>query len=185
MELRPRHGGFLRPFSTAWFIVEHLKGNGPQGSPKIDPHVGAPMVDIHTEYKEALFRAYAEDMVAVEEEERMKKGLPPLTVEEAEERTSYYFERLPQRLTRMRYASFTRYFSHLKRLGYVEETGKEEPSVVQESYPPAPPRRYYRLTEAGRKATMKELSDPILTLYKYPREKRSAKRHHYSYKRKK
>lgn len=185
MELRPRHGGFLRPFGTAWFIVEYLKGNGPQESPKIDLDIGAPMVDIHAEYKEALFHAYAEDLVAIEEEERMRKGLSPLGVEEAEERTRYYLERIPQRLTRMRYASFTRYFSHLKRLGYVEETGKEERSLVQQNYPQAPPRRFYRLTDKGRKATMLELSDPIMTLYHYPRGKRSAKRHHYSYRRKK
>jgi len=80
----------------------------------------------------------------------------------------------------MRYPSFTRYFSRLKRLGLVEETGREEPSLVQRSYPPAPPRRYYRLTEAGKKATMAELSDPIMTLYQYPREKRSPKRRLYS-----
>lgn len=149
------------------------------GSPIIDPDVGAPMVDIHAEYKEALFHAYAEDLVAVEEEDRMKKGLPSLTVEEAEERTRYYMERIPQRLTRMRYSSFTRYFSHLKRLGFVEETGREEPSLVQQSYPPAPPRRYFRLTEAGKRASMEELSDPIMTLYNYPRQKRSAKRKRY------
>lgn len=148
-------------------------------SPVIDPDVGAPQRDIHHYYKEALFRTYAEDMVAGEEEERMRKGLPPLSVDEAEERVSYYLERLPHRLIRMRYASFSRYFSHLKRLGYVEETGREEPSLIQESYPPAPPRRYYRLTRAGREATMATLSDPIMTLYNYPREKRSAKRKRY------
>ena len=182
--LRPARGGFLRPFGTAWFIREFLLGNGPVGSPKIDPDVGAPQVDIHRYYEEALFRAYAEDITALEEEERIRKGLSPFTVEEAEERTSYYLERLPQRLTRMRYASFTRYFSHLKRLGLVEETGKEEPSLVQHSYPSAPPRRYYRLTEAAKRATLAELSDPIMTLYNYPREKRSAKRRYHSRKKK-
>jgi len=60
------------------------------GSPHIGPDIGSPQADIHRYYKEALFRAYAEEMVAVEEEERMKKGLPPLTVEEAEERTGYF-----------------------------------------------------------------------------------------------
>ena len=184
MELRPRHGGFLRPFGLAWFITEFLAGNGPMGSPAIDPNIGAPQTDTHRYYKEALHRAYAEDMVAWEEEERIRKKLAPLTIEEAEERTRYYLERIPYKLTRMRYASFTRYFSHLKRLGFVEETGREEPSLVQQSYPPAPPRRYYRLTGAGRKATMAELSDPIMTLYNYPREKRSAKRGYYTRRRK-
>jgi hypothetical protein len=177
--LRPARGGFLRPFGCAWFIREFLLGNGPMGSPRIDPDEGAPQVDIHRYYKETLFRIYGEDAVAMEEEERMKKGLPPFTVEEAEQRVLYYLERIPQRLTRMRYPSFTRYFGHLVRLGYVERTGKEEPSFIQNSYPPAPPRRYYRLTEAGKKATMAELSDPITTLYHYPREKRSAKRRYY------
>lgn len=178
--LRPARGGFLRPFGCAWFIREFLLGNGPMGSPKIDPDTRAPQVDVHRAYKEALHRDWAEDMVARQEEERIRKRLPPFTIEEAEERVSYYLERIPYKLTRMRYASFNRYFSHLKRLGYVEETGREEPSLVQDSYPPAPPRRYYRLTEAGRTATMLELSDPIMTLYHYPREKRSAKRHYYS-----
>lgn len=177
--LRPARGGFLRPFGCAWFIREFLLGNAPMGSPMIDPNVGAPQTDVHRFYKEALFRAYAEDMVAIEEEERIRKKLPPLTIEEAEERTRYYVERIPHRLTRMRYPSFMRYFSHLKRLGYVEETSKEERSLVQQSYPPAPPRRYYRLTDAGKKATVTDLSDPVMTLYNYPREKRSAKRKQY------
>lgn len=182
--LRPARGGFLRPFGCAWFIREFLVGSAPMGSPAIDPDVGAPQVDIHRYYKEALHRAYAEDMVAWEEEQRIRKKLPPLTIEEADERTRYYLERIPYKLTKMRYSSFARYFSHLKRLGYVEETGREEPSVVQRSYPPAPPRRYYRLTDMGRKATMVELSDPIMTLYDYPREKRSTKRRYYSRKKK-
>jgi len=176
LPVRPRRGGFLRPFGCASFIVESLKGNGPEGGPKIDPDIGATQTDIHRYYKQTLFRAYAEEQVAIEEEQRISKGLSPLTIEEAEERTRYYLARIPQRLTSARYPSFTRYFSHLKRLGLVEETGREEPSLVQRSYPPAPPRRYYRLTEAGKKATVTELSDPIMTLYHYPREKRSAKR---------
>jgi len=170
----------LRPFGCAWFIREFLAGNGPMGSPGIDPDVGAPQTDIHRAYKEALHRAWAEDMVAREEEDRIRRGLPPFTIEEAEERTSYYLERIPYKLTRMRYASFTTYFSHLKRLGYIEETGREEPSLLQESYPPAPPRRFYRLSDAGRKATIAELSDPIMSLYHYSRERRSPKRRYYS-----
>jgi hypothetical protein len=177
--LRPARGGFLRPFGCGWFIVEFLKGNGPMGSPVIDTNVGAPQTDIHRFYKEALFRAYAEDIVAREEEERIRKKLSPLTVEEAEQRTKYYLERIPHRLTRMRYPSFARYFSHLKRLGYMDESGGEESSLAQESYPPAPARRRYRLTDAAKKATIEELSDPIVTLYNYPREKRSARRKQY------
>lgn len=178
--LRPQRGGFLRPFGLGWFIREFLLGKGPMGSPRIDPNIGAPQVDVHRYYKEALFRTYAEDRVALEEEERLRSGLPPFTIEEAEERLRYWFDRIPQRLTRMRYPSFTRYFRHLKALGYLEQTGMEEPSLIQQVYPAAPPRRYYRLTDAGREASMAELCDPIMTLYHYPREKRSPKRHYYS-----
>ncbi len=120
--LRPSRGGYLRPFGCAWFIVEFLKGNGPEGSPKIDPDIGAPMVDIHYQYKTALHRTYAEDAVALDEEERKRKGLPPFTVEEAQERLQRYLSRIPYKLTKMRYSSFCRYFGHLKRLGWVEET---------------------------------------------------------------
>ena len=182
--LRPVRGGFLRPFGCGWFVREFLQGNGPMGSPRIDPDTGATQTDIHRYYKEAIHRAYAEDMVAREEGERFRKRLPPLTIDEAEERTQYFLECIPYKLTKMRYASFTTYFSHLKRLDYVEETGREEPSLVQESWPPAPPRRYYRLTGAGTKATVAEISDPIMTLYHYPREKRSAKRGYYTRRRK-
>ena len=106
--MRPSRGAFLRPFGAAIFIQDFLNGEGPKhGAPRIDPEVGAPQTDIHRFYKKALFRSYAEDLVALAEEERIRKGLPPLTVEEAEERTEYYLERLPQRLTRMRYSSFT------------------------------------------------------------------------------
>ena len=101
--LRPARGGFLRPFGCGWFIREFLLGHSPNGSPRIDPDIGAPQTDIHHYYKKALFRTYAEDMVAVEEEERIRRGIPHLTVDEAEERTNYYLERIPQRLTRMRY----------------------------------------------------------------------------------
>ena len=80
----------------------------------------------------------------------------------------------------MRYFSFTRYFGHLKRLGRVEETGKTEPSAIQDDYPPAPSRVFYRLTDAGWKASMVEISDPVMTLYQYSREQRSAKRVRYA-----
>ena len=183
LPLRPSRGGFLRPFGCAWFIIEFLKGNGPEGSRKINPEVGACMVDIHQEYKAALHRAYAEDAVAIDEEERKRKGLPPFTVEEAQERLERYLKRIPYKLTKMRYSSFTRYFGHLKRLGWVEETGKTEPSGLQDSYPPAPSRVYYRLTDKGWKATLAEVSNPLRLLYPefdsaYFKEKRSGRRYY-------
>lgn len=174
-ELRPRKGGFLRPFGCAQFIISFLKGEGPNGSAKIDPGVGAPQTDIRYEYKQALHRSIAEDMVAREEEKRIARKLPPLTAEQAELKRAAYFERLPGKFISTRYHSFLVYFGLLKRLGWVEP-GKEEPSTIQEYYPAAPPRRYYRLTTAGRLATPSEISDPITLLYGYPREVRSAKK---------
>ena len=68
VSIRPEQGGFLRPFGCAWFIIEFLKGNGPEESRRIDPSIGAPMTDIHFEYKSALHRAHARDTVKREEE---------------------------------------------------------------------------------------------------------------------
>jgi hypothetical protein len=180
MGLRPERGGFLRPFGTAWFIIEFLKGNGPEGSRKISPEVGAPMTDIHFEYKSALHRAHARDAVEREEERRIRRGQPAFTEEEYTERFEYYLGRIPYKELKMRYASFTRYFGHLKRLGWVVETGKTEPSAIQADYPPAPSRVFYHLTDTGRKASMAEMSDPLMTLYQYSREQRSAKRANYA-----
>jgi hypothetical protein len=179
MDLRPNQGGFLRPFGTAWFIIQFLKSNGPEDSKRIDPAVGAPMSDVHFEYKTALHRAHARDSVEREEERRIRKGRPAYTEEEYAERLEYFLSRIPYKLLKMRYSSFTRYFGHLKRLGWVEETGKTEPSAIQDDYPPAPPRVYYRLTETGRQASPTEISDPVMTLYHYSRAQRSAKNHSY------
>ena len=180
MDLRPVLGGFIRPFGTAWFIIEFLKGNGPEDSKQIDPDIGAPMTDIHFEYKSALHRDHARDAVEREEERQMRRDKPAYTEEEYSERLEYYLGRIPYKLLKMRYSSFTRYFGHLKRLGWVEETGKTEPSAIQDDYPPAPPRVFYRLTDAGWKASMAEISDPLMTLYQYSREQRSAKRSRYA-----
>ncbi len=175
MDLRPILGGFIRPFGTAWFIIEFLKGNGPEDSKQMDPDIGAPMTDIHFEYKSALHRAHARHAAEREEERRIKKGRPAFTEEEYAERLQYFLSRIPYKLHKMRYASFTRYFGHLKRLGWVEVTGKTEPSAIQDNYPPAPPRVFYRLTDTGWNASMVEISDPVMTLYQYSREQRSAK----------
>lgn len=179
MKLRPSNGGLLRPFRTTWFIVELLKGHGPADSKKIDPDIGSPMTDIHFEYKSALHRAHARDMVEVEEEKRIRDGRPAYTEEEYNKRYHYLLERIPYKLHKMRYASFTRYFGHLKRLNWVEKTGKTEPSTFQDDYPPAPSRVYYHLTDAGWKATALEISDPLMTLYHYSRKQRSSKRSRY------
>ena len=138
------------------------------------------MTDIHFEYKSALHRAHARDAVEREEEKRIKRGKPAYTEKEYRERLQYFLDRIPYKLFKMRYSSFTRYCDHLKRLKWIEKTGKTEPSAIQDDYPPAPSRVYYRLCEAGWKATPKEIADPIMTLYQYSREQRSAKRSRYA-----
>ncbi len=177
--VRPERGGFIRPFGTAWFIIEFLKGNAPEGSRKIDPTIGAPMTDIHAEYKAALHRAHARDAVERAEERRIKRGQPAFTEEEYQDSLQYYLERIPYKELKMRYHSFVVYFGLLKRLKWVEEV-KEEPSGPQEYHPNFQPRRYFRLTDSGWKATLVEISDPIMTLYQYSREQRSAKTKRYA-----
>ena len=53
----------------------------------------------------------------------------------------------------------------LRRLGWVELSGREEPSAFQDNYPEGPPRRYYRLTAAGRAAGDAAWANPRLALY--------------------
>ncbi|GAI87134.1 unnamed protein product, partial [marine sediment metagenome] len=123
------------------------------------------MTDIHGEYKSALHRAHASDAAVRDEEERARREKRPISPERIEAMTEFYLVRIPYKELKMRYASFTRYFGHLKRLGWVEETGKTEPSAIQDDYPPAPPRVFYRLTDAGWKASLAEVSNPVRTLY--------------------
>lgn len=181
--VRPSRGGFLRPFGCGWFIREFLLGHGPEGSSAIDPEKGACQEDIFYHYKLALHRAYAEDAVAHENEERVRRRRPIYTPEEYAERVDWFLRRIPYKLAKARYHSFQRYFHWLKQLGWVKFTGREEPSALQEVYAAGPPRKYYCLTTKGIEAPDYEWSRPQLVLYpelslEYFREKR--KKHHYS-----
>jgi hypothetical protein len=183
LPLRPGKGGFLRPFGCGFFIREFLMGHGPEDSPTIDPDIGACQEDIFYHYKLALHRAYAEDAVAYENEQRIRQGRPIYTEAEYWERVDYFMSRMPYKLFKCRYHSFQRYFHWLKQLGWVEFTGREEASSLQGNYPDAPSKRYYRLTRKGLEAPDYEWSNPQLTLYperglEYFREKR--KNHRYS-----
>ena len=189
IDLRPARGGFLRPFGCGWFIREFLKGHAPQGSIKIDPKVGACQEDIFYHYKLALHRAYAEDATAWENDDRVRAGKGPYTEIEYAERVDWHLRRIPYKLVKCRYHSFQRYFHWLKQLGWVEPTGHEEKSAVQENmpnYPEAPPKRYYRLTQKGIEALDFQWSNPQLTLYpeiagvpglEYFRQKRKQKQY--------
>ena len=123
--LRPNRGGYLRPFGCGRFIREFLLGHGPEDSPKIDPQTGACQEDIFYHYKRALHKASAEDVIAWENEERIKQGKPIYSEQEHTERLEYYMGRIPYKLVKCRYHSFQRYFHWLKTLGWVEFTGRK------------------------------------------------------------
>jgi hypothetical protein len=163
--LRPTRGGFLRPFGCGWFIREFLLGHGPNGSPKIDPNLGGPQSDIFYHYKTALLKAIALDRATREEERQAKREKRAIRPEEIERLTERYLARSPYKTSGCRYHSFVVYFSNLQRLGWVEFTGKEEPSAFQDHYPPGPPRKYFHLTDAGRAASDAAWSNPLLALY--------------------
>jgi len=162
--LRPPRGGFLRPFGCGWFIREYLLGNGPEGSTKIDPNRGSPQADINFEYKEALARATARER-SERIISRMVLSGADVTEEEADRIYERELKRISRKFTHMRYHSFLMYFGVVKRLGWVETTGQTETSSMQESYPPAPERTYYRLTKKGIEAGNELWSNPLFTLY--------------------
>lgn len=164
MDIRPTRGGFLRPFGCGWFIREFLLGNGPEGSHVIDPQQGAPQADINYEYKEALARATARERA-----ERIISRMVVSGADVTEEQASRIYERelkrLSRKFTHMRYHSFLMYFGVLKRLGWVEATSETEASSIQENYPSAPERVFYRLTQKGVDAGKEMWSNPLFTLY--------------------
>jgi len=165
LPLKPSRGGFLRPFGCGWFIREFLLGHGPNGSPKIDPDVGACQADIFYHYKTALVKAIALDKATQYEEKQARREKRAISPEEIERLTKRYLARTPYKVTGCRYHSFVVYFSNLQRLGWVELTGREEASAFQDHYPPGQPRRYYRLTETGREASEAAWANPHLALY--------------------
>jgi len=72
---------------------------------------------------------------------------------------------MPYKAQGARFHSFVVYFSTVQRLGWVEATGKEERSEFQEHYAKGQPRRYFRLTKAGRQASEAAWANPHLALY--------------------
>jgi len=164
MDLKPNRGGFLRPFGCGWFIREFLLGKGPEGSKVIDPDRGAPQADINYEYKEALARAtareHAERVIS-----RMVVSGADVTEEQADRIYERELKRVSRKFTHMRYHSFLMYFGVLKRLEWVEATQETEPSAIQDNYPVAPERTYYRLTREGIAASEESWSNPLFTLY--------------------
>jgi hypothetical protein len=163
--LRPQRGGFLRPFGCGWFIREYMLGHAPNGSPKIDPEVGAPQADIFHHYKLALMKATALDRSTSVEEKRARREKRVINPDNIEELARRYLVHMPYKAQGCRYHSFVVYFSNLQRLGWVEPTGEEKPSSFQEHYPPGQPRRYFRLTETGKSVPDDLWADPRRALY--------------------
>ncbi len=164
IRLMPSRGGFLRPFGCGWFIREYLLGNAPEESTKIDPDRGAVQADINFEYKEALARATARERAERIISNMVVKGAD-VTEEEAEKIYQREMKRVSRKFTHMRYHSFLMYFGVLKRLGWVEPTDETEMSTIQDNYPSAPQRVYYRLTKEGKRAGGELWSNPLFTLY--------------------
>ena len=136
--LKPARGGFLRPFGLGQFIHEYFLGEGPHGSPRIDPKVGSYQADIFHQYKLALMRAYAWDRATALEERRARREKRYIDPDRITEFANRYSARMRTKAQGCRYHSFVVYFSNLVRLGWVEPTGREEPSAFQDHYPSGP-----------------------------------------------
>lgn len=165
LPVRPKRGGFLRPFYRGLFVRDFLSGLGPHGSPSIAPQVGACQADIFHEYKMALMRDMALDRAIRLEEKRARKEKRFIDPDKITEMANRFLARMPYKAQGCRYHSFVVYFATLQQLCWVEFTGREEPSSFQDHYPPGQPRKYFRLTELGRKASDAAWSNPRLVLH--------------------
>lgn len=163
--LKPKRGGFLRPFGCGWFIKEFLLGHQPYGSPAIDPNIGAPQAAIFHEYKMALIRETAVDRATQREEKLARCQKRPIDPANIDLLTNKLLTRMPYKASGCRYHSFVTYFSMLRRLGWVEPSGKEEASSFQDHYASGNPRVYYRITDAGRAVGETAWVNPQAALY--------------------
>ncbi len=165
LQLKPKRGGFLRPFGCGIFIKYFLLGGGHYGSTRIDSAEGAPQSDIFSQYKLALIRETAMDRAARTEEKRAEKEKRSINPDNIDRLFERYLARMPYKAHGCRYHSFVVFFSNIQRLEWVEFTGKEEGSSFQDNYPEGQPRKYFRLTPAGRAAGDTAWTNPHRTLY--------------------
>ncbi len=163
--LRPKHGGFLRAVSLGLFIRDYLMGKSPFDTPKIDPNKGSYQSDIFYQYKMALIRTTAEDKATRMEEKQAKKEQRIIDPDKIDELTRKIITRTPYKAHGCRFHSFVVYFSNIQRLCWVEPSGREETSEFQEHFPNGQPRRYFRLTKAGKEAVMDAWLNPLRALY--------------------
>ena len=113
----------------------------------------------------SLIEATSLDKATRQEERRARREGRIIDPDEIEELAERYLADSSYKGQGSSYHSFVVYFSTLKKLKWVEFTGREEPSAFQDLYPPGPPRKYYRLTRAGRKASDDAWADPQRALY--------------------
>ncbi len=163
--LKPKRGGFLRPFGCGWFVREFLSGSAPYGSPAIIPSIGAPQADIFYYYKQALRQSSAMDRATSAETKKAKAEKRPIDPNNINNLYQRYLVRMPYKANGCRYHSFVVYFSNLQRLGWVELSGKVEPSAFQGNYPPGQPRKYFRLTATGLASSNSAWANPYAALY--------------------
>lgn len=159
--LRPERGGFRRPFGCGYFIYAYLSGQGPYGSPGIDPSIGAPQADIFYCYKIALIKETALNLATAAEEKAARKQKRAIDPDAIEKSIDKYLERIHYKTKGCRYHSFVTYFSLLVRLGWVEFTGM----VQQSEFSSGQLRRYYRLTTSGLNAPDFAWANPYRALY--------------------
>ncbi len=163
--LRPKRGGFLRAFGCGIFIRDFLWGRSPQESPKIDPDNGAPQAEMFHQYKMALMRTTALDRATRAEEKLARRDNRPINPDNIENLTEIFLAGMPYKAHGCRSHSFNSYFSTIKKLSWVEATGREEPSAFQEHYPAGQPRKYFKLTQAGLNASDDDWANPQRALY--------------------
>ncbi len=135
------------------------------GSVSIAPGIGAPQADIFHYYKMARLEFTAMDRAARQEERRAKRQKRAISPDNIQRIAEQRMRRIPWKSNGCRYHSFVTYFSNLRRLGWVEASGVEEHSSLQDNYPQGQPRKFYRLTGAGMAASDSEWADPYGALY--------------------
>ena len=113
----------------------------------------------------ALMRATALDRAIRSEERKAKREQRRVNPDNIENLAERFLTRMPYKAQGCRFHSFIVYFSNIQRLGWVEATGKEEFSEFQDHYPPGPPRRYCRITKAGKEASDDAWANPLRALY--------------------
>ncbi|MCK4792152.1 MAG: hypothetical protein KAV87_50955 [Desulfobacteraceae bacterium] len=163
--LKPKRGGFLRPFGCGEFVRDFLLGKGSHDSTRIDPEIGAPQADIFREYKLTLMKATAVDRATRVEEKRARREKRSIDPDNIDKLAEKYLSRMAYKGQGCRFHSFIVYFSNIQRLCWVEATGQEEFSEFQDHYPPGQPRKYFRLTKAGIEAGDAAWANPLRALY--------------------